>query len=199
MAATAERVVSTEEFLTVLKSAPEDVELELIEGQIREFPMTTRSPQHSVAISRISYVLLRWLEAHPDRPGVVAGGEARCRITRDPDTTVGLDVAYFEGVEFVEQAKGAKFFDGPPIVAIEVLSPSDEHEDVVERVRNFLSAGVAQVWVADPDFQTVTVHRPDAEQQFFTAHRELDGGLELPGLRCVVESLFVGTHKALSG
>jgi len=195
MAVTAERVVSTEEFLNVLKCAPDDVELELIEGQIREFPMTTRSPQHSVAISRISYILLRWLEEHPDRPGVVAGGEARCRIARDPDTTVGIDVAYFEGVEFVEQAKGAKYFDGPPIVAIEVLSPSDEHEEVVERVRNFLSAGVAQVWVADPDFQTVTVHRPGTEQQFFTAQRQLDGEPELPGFHCVVESFFAGTRK----
>ena len=196
MAVTTERVVSTDEFLKILASAPTDVELELIEGQVRETPMTTRGPRHSTAIIRIGQALANWLDEQPARVGVVAGGEARCRIARNPDTTVGIDVAYFEGIEIVELPDGAKFFDGPPVIAVEVLSPSDEHEDVVERIRNFLSAGVPQVWVADPDFQTVTVHRPGSRQHFFTARQELDGEPELTGFRCIVESLFVGKPKA---
>jgi Uma2 family endonuclease len=143
-----------------------------------------------VAIARISYVLLSWLEDHPDRFGVVASGEARCRIARNPDTTVGIDVAYFEGVEFVELPDGAKFFDGSPVVAVEVLSPTDEHEDLVARVRGFLAAGVPQVWVADPEFRSVTVHRPGVEASLFTASRTLTAEPELPGFECLVASLF---------
>jgi Uma2 family endonuclease len=192
---TAERLVSTNEFLQLVESAPEDVTLELIQGRVREHLMTTRSPRHSIAMARISQMLLNWLDEQPDRQGVVASGEARCRIARDPDTIVGLDVAYFEGVEFVELPDGAKFFDGPPVVAVEVLSPTDEHEEIVERVRGFLAAGVPQVWVADPEFRSVTVHRPGAEECLFTARRELTAEPELPGFRCAVESLFVGKRR----
>jgi len=188
-----QQVVTADEFLKLVDSAPEDVALELIRGQVREQPMTTRNPRHSRAIAGISYVLLRWLEDHPDRQGVVAAGEARCRITRNPDTIVGIDVAYFEGVEFDDMSDGDKFYDGPPVVAVEVLSATDEHEDVVQRIRNFLSAGVKQVWVADPDFRSVTVHRPGVEQRLFTRSQVLDGEPELPGFQRVVESLFVGT------
>lgn len=119
--ATADQVVSTEAFLELVDSAPEDVELELIRGQVRECSMTTRGPRHSAAIIRIGQALANWLDRQPDRVGVVAGGEARCRIARNPDTIVGTDVAYFEGVELVELPDGARCFDGPPVVAVEAL------------------------------------------------------------------------------
>lgn len=193
-----ERAVTTTtaEFLERVESAPPEVTLELIRGRVRELPMTTRGPRHSTAIIRIGHLLLNWLESQPDREGVVAGGEARCRIARNPDTMIGIDVAYYEGVEYVELPDGAKFFDGPPVVAVEVLSPTDRHEDVIERVRDFLSASVRQVWVADPDLRSITVHRPDAEERYFAASTELTGEPELPGFRCAVETLFVGKRKA---
>lgn len=182
--------VTTEEFLKLEASAGDNVELALINGEIREYPMTTRSPKHSTAISRTAQTIANWLDAHPERDAEVASGEARCRIARNPDTTVGLDVAYFEGTRTAATPTGAEFFDGPPVIAVEVLSPSDKHEDVIEEVRTFLAAGVAQVWVADPDFRTVTIHRPDAQPQMFAVGSELTAEPELPGFRCPVERLF---------
>jgi Uma2 family endonuclease len=197
--ATPSRLITTEEFLKLLEEAPRDVTLELIEGEVRENPMTTRSPRHSTAIARISHALLNWLESQSSCEGVVAAGEARCRILKNPDTTIGLDVACFEGTLFVEQADGSRFFDGPPVLAVEVLSPTDTHEDVNERIRLLLSAGVRQVWIADADFRTITVHRPQADQQLFTRGQTLTGEPELEGFACPVESLFSRqTRKAPS-
>lgn len=181
---------TTEEFLQFEAGAPEDVSLELIKGEIREYPMTTRSRQHSKAIARTSQALANWLDDHPERDGEVGAGEVRCRITRNPDTTIGIDVVYYELIEAVDLPDGAKFYDGPPVVAVEVLSPSDTHENVSERIRMLLAAGVRQVWVADPEFRTVTVHRPNAEPQFFAPGATLTGAPDLEGFECRVERLF---------
>jgi Uma2 family endonuclease len=184
------RPMTAEEFLDLEASAPDDVSLELIRGEIRERLKTTRGPRHSTSIARTSQVLANWLDGQPDRDGEVAAGEVRCRIVADPETIVGLDVAYFEGIEFVQLPDGAKFYDGPPVVAVEALSPSDTHEDVSGRIRNLLAAGVCQVWVADPEFRTVTVYRADAEPRLYAAGEMMTGGPELPGFECLVARLF---------
>jgi Uma2 family endonuclease len=193
--ATAEQVVSTDEFIRLADSAPDWETLDLVRGRVRH---RTRegTPKFSSAIARIGHALANWLDDQRNRVGVVAGGGGLCRIAREPDTIVGVDVAYYQGVEFVETSDWARFFDDPPVVAVEVLSATDEHEDVVERIRDFLAVGVKQVWVADPDFRSITVHRPGVEHRLFTRSQELDGEPELPGFRCVVESLFVGKRKA---
>lgn len=92
---TIERPMTADEFVERAESAPPDVTLELIEGQLKERPVTSRGPEHSEAIARTAYVLTAWLESAADRDGIVAAGEARCRIATDPDTIVGIDVAYF--------------------------------------------------------------------------------------------------------
>lgn len=89
-----------------------------------------------------------------------------------------------------------KFYDGPPVLAVEALSPSDVHETINQRIRQFLAAGVAQVWVANPEFQTITVHRPDAEPVMYAARSEINGGNDLPGFRAQVVSLFTGTRRS---
>jgi Uma2 family endonuclease len=185
--------VTLEQFLEIERNAPDDVRLELIEGEIREYPgMTTRNANHSEAISFIAAELVSWLRKQPDRIGTVASGEARCRLKTGPDTEtiVGLDVAYFEGEQHVRRPKGQSFFDGPPVVAVEVLSGSDTQEAIVERVELLLTAGIRQVWVADPNFRTVMVHRPDAEPAGYSASKELPGEPDLPGFRCRVGRLF---------
>jgi len=184
------RPTTADEFLELEAAAPEGVSLELIRGEIRERQMTTRGPRHFTTIARIGHELLNWLDEHPERVGDVASGEARCRINTDPETIVGLDVAYFEGTGFVELPEGAKFFDGPPVIAVEALSPSDTHEDVSERIRTLLAAGVRQVWVADPVFRTLTVYRSDAEPRLYAGDGILKGEPELPGFACPVARLF---------
>jgi Uma2 family endonuclease len=81
------------------------------------------------------------------------------------------------------------FFDGPPILAIEILAPWDPHERMVEKAESFLEAG-SVVWIADPDFRTITVHRPGEAPVMFNDRQELDGDPYLPGFRTLVRKLF---------
>jgi len=192
---TIERLLTADEFVELAEPGPAGLTLELIEGVLQERPMTTRSPRHSEAIIRIGQVLANWLDSRTDRVGVVVGGEARCRISTDPDTIVGIDVAYFEGRQHVELSDDARFYDGPPVLAVEVLSPSDTLDIIHARIRQFLTAGVAQVWIADPDFVTLTVHRTQTAPVMYSSQQEIDGGADLPGFRATVVTLFTGRRQ----
>ena len=77
----------------------------------------------------------------------------------------------------------------PPLLAVEVLSPSDMHEDVIEKIARYLEAGVI-VWEVDPDLRTIRVHRPGREPEMFNASQELSGEPYLQGFRVAVAKLF---------
>jgi len=182
--------VTLEEFLKLEAEAPEGVSVELIDGEIVEKPMSTRSPKHCRTLARISQRLLNWLDNEVSLEGTVDSGDVRCRIQHDPDRIVGIDVGVWLGVEFTEPPTNPPLYDAPPSVAIEVLSQSDTYEDVSDKLWLYLSAGVPQVWIVDPNFETVTIHRPDADPQFFSARQTLTAEPELPGFSVLVAQLF---------
>ena len=180
-------MMTTEELLAV----PEDgMDRELIRGQLREKPMTYRNPFHSEVNITVGYLLKLWVKQQPQPRGRVLGGEAGFRIRKDPDTTVGIDVAYISPELAAQTPPKARLVDGIPLLAVEILSPSDQHEDVAEKVQEYLSAGVALVWVIDPIFRTVEVHRPGVEPEQFNARQDLTAEPHLPGFRVAVAEIF---------
>lgn len=80
--------------------------------------------------------------------------------------------------------------DGPPVLAVEILSPSDKQEEIDEKVAEYLAAGVALVWVVNARFRTVTVFRADAEPELFNVRQELSAEPHLPNFRVAVRDLF---------
>lgn len=117
-------------------------------------------------------------------------GEARVRIRRDPDTTVGIDVAYLSPELAERTAEGAKFVDGAPTLAVEILSPSDTHGDVSEKVLAYLDAGVSLVWIVDPTFRTIVVHRPDGRPRMFNFDDTMENEPHLPGFHVSISRIF---------
>lgn len=192
MATTDSTLMTTKEFLQLPED--ENVTRELIDGQLRERTVTTRSLKHSIVVGRISHVLIAWLDADDDAGGVIATGEVRCRLSTEPDTMVGIDVAWFTGEEAIRRGEEEGFYDGPPVVAVEVLSPSDTHEDISDKIHRYLAVGTKQVWVVDPDFRTVTVYRTDRNPVFYNAEQELDGAPELSGFRVNTGLLFASNR-----
>ena len=186
--ATITRLMTEEEFLAL----PEDdgVHRELIRGELRERPLTTRSFAHSIVICSLSYLLNSWVRRQPEPRGCVIGGEARVRLRANLPTFVGVDVAYIAAESKPAGSRKAKYVDGPPVLVVEVLSPTDEYEDFTDKIAEYLDAGVPIVWVVDPSFSTVTVYRPDAKPQLFNADQEITAEPHLPGLRFAVAELF---------
>ncbi len=202
MAMASTKPATLEDFLKAESEAPEGTRLALIDGEIVEWGanMTTRNARHSTTMARILACLIQWLDANPSLTGVVTGGEARCRLTRDPERIVGLDAAVFFGEDHQNSSCSGDLFEGPPTVAIEILSGSDTHDDIVERICVLLDAGVQQVWIVDAELRRVTINRTNGEAGFYTARQELTAEPELPGFQVRVESLFpVMPHLEPSG
>ena len=102
---------------------------------------------------------------------------------------IEIDVAYASADLVARTDRTTAFFDGSPVLAVEILSPSDKHEDVVEKIRLYLEAGVV-VWEVDPDFRRVSVHHCGQEPQGLNAMRELSADPDLHGFRVAVASTF---------
>jgi hypothetical protein len=78
-----------------LLAMPENgVDRWLIAGRLRECPITRRNRFHSRAVSTISAELEIWLRQQPSPRGQVLTGEVGIILGHEPDTTVGIDVAY---------------------------------------------------------------------------------------------------------
>lgn len=180
------KLITAEEFMEI----PEDgISRELILGEVREFGMTMRNHVHSGVEAKLTYILLLWLERQLRPRGKVVSGDCGFRLRRDPDVLVGIDVAYASAELVSRTDRATAFYDGPPLLAVEVLSPSDKHEDIVEKIRLYLEAGVV-VWEVDPDFRRVSIHRPGHEPVGLNASQELSADPYLPGFRVAVATIF---------
>ena len=179
--------VTIEEFLAL----PDDgVERDLIYGQVREYGMTKRNRRHSKIEAHIVGYLHAWVQKNEPPRGAVHSGEVGCILSRDPSIVVGIDAAYFAAESAQEMTDETSMIIGPPVLAVEVLSPYDTIRDLDEKVTIYLKYGVALVWIVNPDFQTVTVFRPDAAPVLFNATQQLTAEPHLPGFSVPVAALF---------
>ena len=180
--------MTVEEFIRLID---DDSDCDLIDGVVRVWgdEMTLRNPNHGESEALIIFLLCGWNETRPEPRGKVVGGDTRFRMYRDPDSFVGADVAYVSPEMVAAHVRRRKYFDGSPVLAVEILSPSDKHEKVVDKVEKYLEAGTV-VWVFDPDFQLVTVHRPGLPAEPLRAGQDLDADPYLPGFRVPVPRFF---------
>lgn len=190
-AATAPKLMTLEEFLAI----PEDgVERWLIRGELREkrdTDMTRRNKRHSITEGQLTGRLWAWLQTRPAPRGEVVCGEAGFVLRSDPETiTAGVDVALITAAQAASWGDDGAFIEGPPALIAEVMSPYDTLREIRERVEEYLDCGVPVVWVVNPDFRTVTVHRTGASPVALDDRDTLDGGPELPGFSCPVAALF---------
>jgi Uma2 family endonuclease len=180
-------LMTAEQFLAL----PEDgMERELIRGELKERPMTVRNQYHAEVMAIVSQRLRNWLESLPAASGKVYAGDVGCILQRDPDLVVGIDVAYFSEHALSQASSATTLLEGAPVLAVEILSPSDTQENIVEKVDNYLSAGTALVWLIDPHFRTVTVYRADRTIETFDHTRTLTVEPHLPGFAVAVPKLF---------
>jgi Uma2 family endonuclease len=180
--------MTTEELLAL--PPDETVERELIRGVLRERPMTKRNRRHSRTESKVVAILDRWLLQQPTPRGEILSGEAGFRIRRNPDTTVGIDVAYISPEVAQSQPDDARVIDAPPVLAVEILSPTDKQEEILDKVADYLAAGVQAVWVLEPVFRTAGVYRANQPPLMLNETQELDASAYLQGFRCRVADLF---------
>ena len=179
--------MTVEEFLTL----PDDgIDRDIIDGIVREYGMTTRSREHGLIQGLIWTQLNNWLSTRPEPRGEVVGGESGFQLK--PGTIVGIDVAYASPELCARSPIEARFYEGPPALAVEVLSPSDTLKRVDAKVDTYLAAGVAHVWIVHPKSRSVMVYRPETNARTFHVDETIDAEPDLPGFRAQVAQFFRG-------
>ena len=125
-----------------------------------------------------------------NRLGVVLTGDAGFHLERDPDTVRAPDVAFICRAKIPAGGVPTGFWNGPPDLAIEVMSPGDRRSEVKEKIVEYLSLGVQEVWLVEPAPRRVTIHRSGEEPLVLHEADTLDGGSLLPGFRYSLTRLF---------
>ncbi len=139
------RRISIEEYLESTRWHPD---VEYLGGLLVEKPVV--KSLHGV----LQVLLGVWFMSHVEEWGVIAGVEVRTQVAPDhvrlPDVLVN-PIGHWPEV-IVE----------PPLIVIEVLSPTDSFISMSERVRDYVAMGVPNVWLLDPESRTAMVCRKDA-------------------------------------
>lgn len=188
MATVATRLMTAEEF-DAFVSRPENAErfFELDEGEVVEVPRP--KPAHGIVAANATFALT--LHCRQSGRGYVLANDTGVILGRDPDTIRGPDVMLYDDGKSCDDLLAENAWpETPPLLVVEVLSPSDRHGQIVRKVTQYLDAGVGLVWVIDPPAREVTVYRSDAGPLVVASDGVLTGGVALPDLSVPVAELF---------
>jgi Uma2 family endonuclease len=156
---------------------------ELVDGEIRVSPAGARHGAISLALGgRLLSIVKR------DRLGHVfdsstgfrlPGGNVRCP-----------DVSFVARGRFEGDRPTEGFSPVPPDLAVEVLSPEDRSRPLLDKIGEYLDAGVRLVWVIDPSKRLALCYRSLIGVRTITAEGDLDGEDVVPGFRCQLSELL---------
>jgi Uma2 family endonuclease len=128
-----ETLISVEEYLATSYRP----DCDYVDGHLAERNVGRRDH------SNLQMVVSAYLFARKKQWGINVYPEQRVQVSptrfRIPDVTVVLG------------EPGEQVFTKPPFLCIEILSPDDRMSRMHERIRDYISMGVAYVWVLDPE------------------------------------------------
>jgi Uma2 family endonuclease len=154
---------------------------ELVDGEAKEVP---GGVEHDVIGAHIIALLMPWARGK----GFIAGSQAGFRMhsanIRSPD------VSFTRKERFPEGRPPRGFGDFAPDLCIEIISPSEDREEMMRKVQEYFASGAQQVWHLFPETQQATLFQSPTESAACGADDELDGGDLLPGFHCRVADLF---------
>ena len=101
------------------------------------------------------------------------------------------DVSFVALGRFKDEQVPEGFSPVPPDLAVEVLSPEDRPRYVLDKVGEYLGAGVRLVWVVDPAAHAATVYRSLTDVRRLSERDALDGEDVVPGFRCPLSDILV--------
>jgi Uma2 family endonuclease len=178
---TAAKLITAEEFFAM----PGSRHQELVRGEVVE-----RMPpggKHGRIALRVGKFLDNWAD---QGAGGEVGVESGFRVEQEPDSVRGPDVYYVRPERVPENGAPEGFWSIAPDLAVEVVSPGDTADEVREKVREYLGAGVSAVWVVYPRTQEVVAHTPDGLARTYGPDMTLESPELLPGFSVPIRELF---------
>jgi Uma2 family endonuclease len=164
---------------------------ELIDGEHIVSPAP--GTKHQRALLKLAVALETFLVAHPLGTVFIAPYD----VLLSPHDMVEPDLVYISN-ERARRQLDEKRLNGPPDLAIEVLSPSTRRRDETKKLQLYERFGVPEYWLVDPEAETVHVHRLRARRlvQAAVLSRDAEGGAPdlstplIPGLAIPLGAIF---------
>jgi Uma2 family endonuclease len=184
MSATSTALMTAEELLQLPDG---DYRAELINGELITMPLP--GLPHGRIVARLTGSLEQFVWNH--ELGELYTGDAGFQLTWNPDTVLGPDISFISKERLKEVGEIIKgYWQGPPDLAVEVLSPSDRPGKVKQKISRWFSFGTKQLWIVDPKHSTVTVYRSPVDTTTFSGSDYLEASDLLPGFRISLDRIF---------
>ena len=155
---------------------------ELIKGEL--LTMTPPKPLHGRTVINLAILLGQHIKAN--RLGIVYT-ESGYHLESNPDTVLGPDMS-FVSAQRVDQSD-EHYYEGPPDLAVEVVSPGDRKGYVERKLAVYLETGTRSIWLVDPRRRTVEVISSTGERRTLHETDELVD-YTIPGFRVKVSEIF---------
>ncbi len=159
--------------------------LELVKG--KPSPMTPTGYLHGLTESTLGSKLKMFVDQNGS--GKVMVGEVGIYTGRNPDTVRAADILFISNRR-MSRVKSTGYLDVAPELVVEIISPGDRWCDIVDKLDEYFSIGVQNVWLVDPRHKQVFVYTSPTEATRFSGEQTITGGDVLPGFETRVLELF---------
>ena len=159
--------------------------VELVRGELRR--TSCDGWWHGAVAARVCGRLHAHVRHH--RLGIVLAAGTGFLLARDPDTVRSPDAAFVRA-ERVPAQSGRGYLEGAPDLVVEITSPDDTWEHVLEKAQCWLDHGAATVWVIEAETRRSCVFHPGGTITVLQSGGTLRGEPALPGFSIAVADLF---------
>ncbi len=160
-----------------------DQEYETYDGIVEEKEMA--GARHGRVGVRLSATLFNFVDAH--NLGVVYGPDTTFKVGEDDRLP---DVSFVALDRIPEDGDPEGLWDIAPDLAVEIVSPNDIYQKLMNKVFDYLDAGVKEVWLVSPESKTVAIYYSFTDVKILTESDVLTCEKLLPGFSCSVGDLF---------
>ena len=141
-------VAGSNTFSEFLELIPEDQKADLLDGVI--FMASPENTEHNDLISWLNALLRPFVEER--RLGRLTINKVAYRLS---DRTAPEPDLGFVAAGRLDRIKSG-YVDGPPDLAVEIVSPDSVERDYENKRRRYEAAGVSEYWIIDPLESTAT-------------------------------------------
>ncbi len=150
----------------------------------------------SILCSRVTSSIVGYLGHHLlGNPKGQAVAGMRFRLLLSKERVRRPDVAFVSTKAIAEapsQPGSDNAWNVLPDLMVEVISPHDLAEEIIEKINEYFTAGCKLVWVIYPTQRLIYVYESPRQPRIRSETDELDGGVVLPDFRIRVATLFPG-------
>lgn len=193
---TTEKLMTVDEFY----ESPYSEGFELVEGKIvpkwrnialSDSDMPTGALHGSIT-SRLQFALSSFV--YGNDLGEIFAAETGFKLSAK--TSRGADIAFVNKEKIQEYGIPEKYFPCAPDIAIEVVSPGNSSEELLEKADLYLKSGTLLVWIVYPKTKLVQVYRSNNVISLLREKDILEGENVLPNFQLPLSQLFGNIPQA---